>query len=319
MGEKIVFDYTPDKVRDINNNLAYGIDRVSTDRFTIGGFRITWNREIYDYYNNHPLVKTVYDWSRQSLNFEINLETGQVQPIDIDKPNLQSRWNACINKYHHDVQYSLDPETGEVVQELRVIQKTDIKYVRFTIGGMRDRLHEMAFDRPIEQGKEGVGKNLEVKRKAEIEEWAMDCYQWICGFFKKENILTFVVHLDEITPHIHCDVVPLVDGALSYNRMVQLNHGKAAYNRYMKKMHDTFMQEVCEKWGMEYADEQEQEMAEHNKKIQGKSTLERKNYRTLLTRMSKLAEKLEQGLIDYATYEQMRNNYQAKMDAILDE
>ena len=275
-----------------------------------------WTKEVYCYFNDHPLVKTVYDWSRQSLNFEINVHTGEVQPIDIKKPRLEERWNTCIEQNYHDLQYSIHPETGEVEQILRPIQKTDIKLIRLTIGGVRKRLYEMAFDRPVEMGKEGIGKNGDVKRKGDIEDWAVDCFQWICAKFGKENILTFVVHLDEITPHIHCDLVPLVDGSLSYNKMFALNRGKASHNQFVKEIHNSFLENVCAKWDMNPADIQEE--AEHQDKMQNGSPQEKRNYRTLQTKISNLDGKLEKGIIDYTTYKQLLAGYKKKLEAIVE-
>lgn len=49
--------------------------------------------------------------------------------------------------------------------------------------------------------------------REQIKEWADTCMEFVYNDlgYKKEQILHATVHLDELTPHIHCVVVPLVN------------------------------------------------------------------------------------------------------------
>ena len=45
--------------------------------------------------------------------------------------------------------------------------------------------------------------------KQGISDWALDTYQWACRRWGAENIIGFDVHLDETTPHIHIQTIPV--------------------------------------------------------------------------------------------------------------
>ncbi len=48
--------------------------------------------------------------------------------------------------------------------------------------------------------------------KDDIMRWAIACMDFIYNDlgYKKEQVLHATIHMDELTPHIHCVVVPLV-------------------------------------------------------------------------------------------------------------
>lgn len=46
-----------------------------------------------------------------------------------------------------------------------------------------------------------------------LDEWCNDNLQWLYGQFGRENTVSAVLHMDELTPHIHATVVPIVTGA----------------------------------------------------------------------------------------------------------
>ena len=51
--------------------------------------------------------------------------------------------------------------------------------------------------------------NAHVVLKQGIKDWAMDTYQWACDRWGAENIIGFDVHLDETTPHIQIQTIPV--------------------------------------------------------------------------------------------------------------
>ena len=51
--------------------------------------------------------------------------------------------------------------------------------------------------------------NAHVVLKQGIKDWAMDTYHWACDRWGAENIIGFDVHLDETTPHIHIQTIPV--------------------------------------------------------------------------------------------------------------
>ncbi|MCI6803516.1 MAG: plasmid recombination protein [Prevotellaceae bacterium] len=51
--------------------------------------------------------------------------------------------------------------------------------------------------------------NAHVVLKQGIKDWALDTYHWACDRWGAENIIGFDVHLDETTPHIQIQTIPV--------------------------------------------------------------------------------------------------------------
>lgn len=229
-----------------------------------------WTKAEYEFENNRGELGRQYgvrDWSRASLNFEVVKKNGilTVQPIDHSKPSLQERWQRRIDEGYKAV---VNTKTGP---KKKPIRKTEIKMVMFDLGGHRGRMHELAFDREVKLGKRGIGLNGDVRRKADIEQWAKDCYEFMAKKYGAENIIDFVVHLDETNPHVHCIIVPLTrDGKLSYTELFGGSHAQATaraaqdgskpsfrkgISDYHLALHSEFAREVGDKWGLERGDD----------------------------------------------------------------
>ena len=166
------------------------------------------------------------DRTRTRLNFEI-VRGGKVRPVDqsksipeIFRENLRSRGIADPN--------ASCPENPRI----RTV-------VDFIISGSHERLCQLAFGRQKVDLSPGAD-NRGVNRRQEIERWAKDMYDVLTGRFGEDNILSFVVHLDERTPHIHADIVPC--GADKYE-----------YRRRTLALHDLFGA-VNRRWGLERGD-----------------------------------------------------------------
>lgn len=72
-----------------------------------------------------------------------------------------------------------------------------------------------------------------------------DCYAWACEKFGKTNIFSAIVHMDEETPHLHIEFVPLTaDGRLSAKAVLG---GRVD----LQRMQDSFWQRVGKPWGLE--------------------------------------------------------------------
>ena len=230
-----------------------------------------WTKEDYDWQNNKGTQGRQYgvrDWSRASLNFEVVIgKHGKpvVQPIDHAKPSLQERWQQRIDEGYKAVVHT---KKGDV---RKPIKKSEIKIVKMELGGNRDRMHELAFDRKVNLGKRGIGTNGDVHRREDIEQWAIDCYNHLAKKYGAENIIDFVVHLDETNPHIHVTLVPLTqDGKLSYTELFGGSHAQAVAaakadgtkpnfqkqrSEYTKQLHTDFFNDVGAKWGLDRGDD----------------------------------------------------------------
>lgn len=179
------------------------------------------------------------DRSRVHLNFEI-VKGGNVQPVDRSRSipqkfldNISARGIKDPNAKHPE-----DPKFRTVVD--------------FIISGSHDTLCRMAFgDQQIDYTP-GVS-NTGITRNPEIEDWAKDMYDVMCERFGEENILSFVVHLDERSPHIHADIIPVTpDGKISFSR-VCCGPDKYEFRRRTLALHDAFAK-VNEKWGLRRGD-----------------------------------------------------------------
>ena len=69
------------------------------------------------------------------------------------------------------------------------------------------------------------------------------------GRYGEENIAAFVVHLDELNPHVHCTLLPIKDGCFAYKEIFA-GKDKFEYSQRMKLLHTDFFAEVNTKWGM---------------------------------------------------------------------
>lgn len=69
-----------------------------------------------------------------------------------------------------------------------------------------------------------------------VDQWAKENLKWMKETFGEENIIACTLHMDETTPHIHTEVVPIVNGRLCAKELtggrkamadLQTSYGKA--------------------------------------------------------------------------------------------
>lgn len=78
------------------------------------------------------------------------------------------------------------------------IRKDAVKFLTHIFSGSHERMEELSKD------------------KDKFNKWINANYQFACREFGEKNIVRFVLHMDERTPHIHCVTVPLThEGKLS--------------------------------------------------------------------------------------------------------
>jgi predicted nucleic acid-binding Zn-ribbon protein len=135
----------------------------------------------------------------------------------------------------------------------------------FVIGGNRERMREMAFGNQVVNFENSDEKNSAVVRQKEIENWALDTYRWAANRYGEENIIGFNVHLDETTPHIHMQVIPVAE--MKKRGRVKAGQGRGTkmtvsfagvvgknqkeYSAYKNQMHTDFFLQVGHKYGLE--------------------------------------------------------------------
>ncbi len=152
-----------------------------------------WDEQSYRKKNANPNYH--YDWSRHALNFEI--ADGKIIPLGSQKFTLFDRYQEILRRLNYK-----EYKAGSNNQ-----QNT---YVEIMLSGSTEEMRQIAFgQQKVDYERNPKSwKNWQITRQPTVEQWAMDCYRFACNSYKAENIIGFLVHLDESEPHIHVCIVP---------------------------------------------------------------------------------------------------------------
>lgn len=144
--------------------------------------------------NNH------YDFSRKHLNFEINGK-GEIVPLGSNPvplhERLQNRLDELGFKPYMDKNNPLGISDNSPNCTVGIIVSGDHRVLTRLAYGDQD------VDFTLQRS------NAHVVLKQGIKDWALDTYHWACGRWGSENIIGFDVHLDETTPHIQIQTIPV--------------------------------------------------------------------------------------------------------------
>ena len=153
-----------------------------------------WTEESYRRKNRSPFNN--YDWSRHGLNFEI--VDGEIRDLGGQDVSLYRRYKNLVKNLDFK-----EYKAGATNQ-----QHT---YVELILSGSTEKMQKIAFgDQQVNYERNPkTWHNWGVTRTRDIEQWALDCYKFVCERYGKENIIGFEVHLDETEPHIHVNIVPV--------------------------------------------------------------------------------------------------------------
>ena len=144
--------------------------------------------------NNH------YDFSRKHLNFEINNE-GKIVPLGSNPVPLHER----LQKRLDELGFKPYKDKGN---PLGNADNSPNCTVGIIVSGDHDVLTRLAFgDQDVDFTLQK--SNAHVMLKQGIKDWALDTYHWACDRWGAENIIGFDVHLDETTPHIQIQTIPV--------------------------------------------------------------------------------------------------------------
>ena len=183
---------------------------------------------------NHALATGNYDLTREHLNFEIT-KGGKIQPIDKTRSIPQ---RIAANLAARGIK---DPNEGLEEPRFRTV-------VNFILGGSRERMLELAFgDQKVNLAK--GADNSHLKRNRDIEQWAKDMYYFVSDRYGEENIAAFVVHLDEMNPHVHLTLLPIDENGRFAYKKIFAGKDKFEFKARTLAMHDAFAK-VNEKWGL---------------------------------------------------------------------
>lgn len=94
-----------------------------------------------------------------------------------------------------------------------------------------------------------------------------DCTVYFAERYGKENIISAVVHEDETTPHLHLNLIPIVDNKLSAKQLFT----RASLRELQTDFHD----KVGKRWGLERGKEGSQRKHIDTAEFKAKTIIER--------------------------------------------
>lgn len=196
-----------------------------------------------------------YDRSRVGLNFQI-FPGGIIGAIDKSK--------------------RIGKKIDEIIKT-KVTGRVNIRSnraVSIVFGGNRERMRELAFgNQELHEFEETNGGLV---RQAGIEQWALDTYRFACKEWGEENIVSFIVHLDEQNPHAHLVFVPVTkDGRLSAKEIVG-GENKIEAAKKLRDLHSRYA-EVTKKYGLDRGDDIHETGARHRSTSEYNRDLHREN------------------------------------------
>ena len=175
--------------------------------------------------NNH------YDFSRKHLNFEINSK-GEIVPLCSHPMPLHERLQKRLDELDFKSYKDKNNPMG-------ISDNSPNCTVGIIVSGDHDVLTRLAF------GNQDVDftlqkSNAHVHLQQGIKDWAMDTYRWAIERWGAENIIAFDVHLDETTPHIHIQTIPVSNikarGRVSAKYVHKDDKSKVLFHKEWKKL-----------------------------------------------------------------------------------
>ena len=190
--------------------------------------------------------KNAIDRTRNKCNFEI-LRGGKLVPLGSEK----------TIKQRIDERYK---ETG--VRDPNVVRMENYKakgkvftgnpyrtICEIIFSGNADKMRQLAFGEQKLDRTKGVD-NSHLVLRPEIKEWAKDIYSAVAKKYGEENIVSFVVHCDESSPHVHCCILPIYyDEKKGHNR-VMYRDTFGGDGDVLESLHN-YISGINQKWGLE--------------------------------------------------------------------
>lgn len=174
-----------------------------------------------------------YDRTREHLNFEI--VKGKITPVNKEKSIPERiRENIAARGIR-------DPNDGLAEPKFRTV-------VNIIFQGSHNRMHEIAFgNQRVDLNKDA--NNSHITRSKDIEQWALDTYDFAAKKWGEENIAAFIVHLDEQNPHCHLTLLPIREKRFAFKKIFGGQH-RDSMKAYWTEIHDEYAA-VNEKWGLQ--------------------------------------------------------------------
>lgn len=180
------------------------------------------------------------DPTRSRLNFEIG-EGGVLKDVDKTK-SIPRRIRENLKERGVS-----DPNAG--LTESDSNRRRTIANI--ILQGSTETMRRLAFGNQDVNWERGAD-NSHINRQPEIEQWAIDMYNFMAKKYGEKNIAAFVVHLDESNPHVHCTLLPITEKKkFSWNFF--FGGMKEEGTRKFKLLHDE-LAAINKRWGLERGD-----------------------------------------------------------------
>ena len=184
-----------------------------------------------------------YDPTRVRLNFEVG-KGGVVMPVN--------KQYSIVQRFKDNLRNRGIEDPNEIKKK-KGLEPNRRTVANIILGGSREQMHKLAYgDQKVDIAK--GADNRQIIRHPDIEKWAVDMYNFISKRFGEENIIAFVVHLDEKNPHVHCTLVPVNKKNKISWKSVFSGRNKVEGQKIWKGIHDE-VAEVNKKYNLERGDD----------------------------------------------------------------
>ena len=140
-----------------------------------------------------------------------------------------------IDRSYESLGHDLDDRARTVIARERVSRKVQSNAVLFNpmiLSGSHEQM-------------------MKIMERGELPEWIDDTRKFVEDKYGKENIISFAMHADELTPHIHVCVVPIIKDKNKKGQDVVRLSAKDKFNPEELTKLQTDYAAAMKKWGLE--------------------------------------------------------------------
>ena len=160
-----------------------------------------WDENVYRLKNTDKDKNNHYNFSRKNLNFEI-VRGGKFVPLGSNPIPLHKR-----------VQMRLDELSFKPYMDAKHPDQVSKNSPNCTVGmifsGDHDVLYNLAFGNQKIDTANPDADHSHIVLQQGIYQWAKDTYNFACRKWGEENVISFAVHCDETSVHIHVQTIPV--------------------------------------------------------------------------------------------------------------
>lgn len=193
--------------------------------------------------NRQKRRKNAIDRSRSNCNFEL-VRGGKMVPLGSEKTIKQR-----IEERYKEAKVQ-DPNVARMerykAQGKVYTGKPYRTICEIVFSGNAGVMRRLAFGEQKLDRTKGVD-NSHLVLQQDIIDWAKDVYNAVAKKYGEENIVSFVVHCDESSPHIHCCILPIYYDENKGRNRVMYRDTFGGEATVLDELHD-YMAEVNTKW-----------------------------------------------------------------------